>query len=344
MKLSSHRIALAGFFVATAVALGTGAILLASVEDARDVVHLRNSLLMDMRSPSAYDWTPRNVPADYLSETLDAPAELQAAADAALESLPSDATNFEKAIALSQHLVRVSKGRGPIQKDTITTYRKITQDGLGYCADFTQVFNALARAAQIPVREWGAAFGGYGGDGHAFNEIYDDGMGRWVFVDSFYSFYVERDGRPISAIELRDALLNGRESLEVVPIDPQRFGFKSGERALDYYAKAAPEFYLWWGNNVLSYDASPLMQRLGGISRSAEQVGAILTGLQPKLVIEEGHGSKEGLAKLKRTRALLLTAISAGIAAVLLLGWYLGSILWERTRRRRRQPAIPGGH
>jgi Transglutaminase-like superfamily len=319
------RIPLAGFLLSFAVAALSGVLLLFSIEDARDLVHIRNSLLLTIGPSTAFDWTPANVPHDFQSETLAVPQELQAAADAAVASLPADATAFDKAIALSRHLVRVSKGAGPIQQDTVTSYRKITQEGLGYCADYTQVFNALARAASLPVREWGAAFGGYGGDGHAFNEIYDAASGRWIFVDSFYSFYVTQKGRALSAMEFRDELLRPKaeRTAEVVPIDPEHFGFKSAERALDYYARAAPEFYLWWGNNVLTYDASPVLQRLSRMSRSAEQVGAVLVGLQPKLVVAEGTGSPGGLAKLQRTRVLLLTSLMAGMAAAVFLVWYL---------------------
>ena len=34
------------------------------------------------------------------------------------------------------------------------------------------------------------SFDGYGGDGHAFSEIFDTQRQHWIFVDSFYSFYV----------------------------------------------------------------------------------------------------------------------------------------------------------
>jgi hypothetical protein len=205
----------------------------------------------------------------------------------------------------------------------VTALERITTDGAGYCADYTQVYGAIGRAAGLSVREWGMSFDGYGGDGHAFNEVWDRSRGKWLFIDSFFSFYVtDPDGEPLSATELRGHLLDGTTSeLQVVPINPARFGFKSPARALEYYRRGAPRFFLVWGNNALSYDAAPAVKAFSGVSRSAEQVAGIALGLHPRLVISRDFADPAAVAELVRLRVVmivfLLGVVVAGVALLL---------------------------
>src|SRR3546814_14332335 len=78
-------------------------------------------------------------------------------------------------------------------------------------------------------------------NGHAFNEIWDPALQKWVFIDSFVSFYVvdRASGVPLSALEFRAALLEepDAEAIEVMQTVPERFPFKSVERALDWYRR-----------------------------------------------------------------------------------------------------------
>jgi hypothetical protein len=89
------------------------------------------------------------------------------------------------------------------------------------------------------------SFDGYGGDGHAFSEIFDTQRQHWIFVDSFYSFYVtDEHGEPLSVADFRRRLLLPAAPPQVVPIQPGKFAFKSGQAALDYYRRGADAFYL----------------------------------------------------------------------------------------------------
>jgi hypothetical protein len=304
-------------------AAGSLAYLGLQVDSSQDLVLLRNAVIADVEAEGAHDWTPDSIPADYLAETLPTPEPLERfAMEARGGSTGTD--DFDTAVSLARALGQNRKrDRGPIQDDTVTALERITVDGTGYCADYTQVYGALARAAGLSIREWGMSFDGYGGDGHAFNEVWDRSRGKWLFIDSFNSFFVtDIRGQPVSATELRQALLEGTSSeLQVVPINPAKFGFKSHERALEYYRRGAPRFFLVWGNNVLSYDAAPAVKAFSGVSRSAEQVVGIVLGLQPKLVIPEDFADPEAVRELVRLRVVmivfLLASVVAGVALLL---------------------------
>jgi len=299
------------------------------VDSSQDLVLLRNAVIADVEPGAAHEWTPASLPADYLAETLPSPEPLERfAAQAIGGTRPAD--DFETAVILAHALCRNRKrGQGPIQDDTLMAFERITNDGAGYCADYTQVYGALARAAGLTVREWGMSFDGYGGDGHAFNEVWDRSRERWLFIDPFHSFYVtDVRGEPLSVIEFRSALLDGTPGeVQVVPINPAKFGFKSPDRALQYYLRGAPRLFLVWGNNVLSYDASPAVSAFSGVSRSAEQVLGIALGIQPKLVIPVELADTEAVTELERLRLVMLALVIAlAVAAIaLLLRWRGGT-------------------
>ncbi len=312
-------IAAAGVLVATSSLAYLGL----QVDSSQDLVLLRNAVIAEVEPAGAHQWTPDSMPADYLAETLPTPEPLvRFAMEAQRGSTPTD--DFETAVNLASALGQNRKRRrDPIQDDTVTALERITADGDGYCADYTQVYGALGRAAGLSVREWGMSFDGYGGDGHAFNEVWDRKRGKWLFIDSFNSFFVtDLDGQPLSATDIRKALLDGTSSeLQVVPINPAKFGFKSSARALEYYRRGAPRFFLVWGNNMLSYDASPAVKAFSGVSRSAEQLVGIAVGLQPKIVISRDFADPEAVAELLRLRVVmivfLLGVVVTGIALLL---------------------------
>jgi len=297
--------------------------------DARDLVKFRNSMIVKVGAPDVFDWRPATRPADFREEQAPAPAEIREAVGAAVGSEARN-SEFLTAIDLARHLAKNrQRGAPPIQQSTIETYREIVGKGQGYCADFTQVFNGLAHAAGLEVREWGMSFEGYGGNGHAFSEVFDRGRDQWVFIDSFYSFYVtDHTGRPLAASELRDRLLTDSTDLHVEPIVTEKFGFPSPERALDYYRRGAASFYMWWGNDVFTYDGNSILAHLKA-SRALQQLAGVALGVQPAMMLAAGHIQAQGLFELHLIRGLLVS-LTAGMTvfAITSLMLFLG-------RRRR---------
>ena len=315
-------------WVASAVVtLGAAVWLGASVQDARDLVKIRNALLLEVGPADVFDWSPQSTPADFRLEHLRAPQPIQQAVDGLLDPA-TRASDFDAVLAIARDLVAHHQKPGvPIQKSTLAAYREIGS-GAGYCADYTQVMNGLVQAAGIPIREWGMSFDGYGGNGHAFSEIFDRQRQQWIFVDSFYSFYVtDEHGAPLSVAEFRRRLLAPDAPLQVVPIRPEKFAFKSGPAALAYYRRGVERLWLWWGNDVFSYDSHPLVSRLEGLPKAVQQLAAVALHVQPRLVVAAGQTEAHGLNELRKLRRLALTLMVAGCAlavlsAALIFKWF----------------------
>jgi hypothetical protein len=87
---------------------------------------------------------------------------------------------------------------------------------------------------------------------------------------------------------------------------------------LEYFIRGREQFYLLWGNNVISYDAHPLVRAGRQVSRSAEQAMGILAGVQPriKVLVTESNGPMlESLYGVRRTffALAILGAIAASV-------------------------------
>jgi hypothetical protein len=296
------------------------------VSPSEEMARARNSFIASVGEYAEFTWSPDQTPESFLLEQGAVPEEfLPIQAQLKSETIPG-ADNWQRALSVARHLSK-GPGRGDgIMSNTYDAYKKIMTEKQGYCADYTQVFNGLAYLLDVPVREWGVAFDGFGGNGHAFSEVYDDNRGKWIFLDSFYSFYVEdaTTHEPLSLLEFRRFLQGGGDGrqVKVTPVVAERFGFKSGEKALEYYKNGADQFYLWWGNNVFSYDKNFFVEMFGPISRALEEGAAILLGIRPKIKIIGSATNSEAVDILfAKRRLILLCAIvffAAGLAAVAL--------------------------
>lgn len=294
------------------------------VRDSYEMTRLRNAFLAVPATAAQLHWAPDAPPPSFRWETRAAPGFLRAAADAALAPLPQGASTWDRALALARHLNDGDRrSSGGILSDTIDAYRQIREHRRGYCADYTQVLNGLAHAAGVPVREWGMSFDGYSGRGHAFSEVYDDQRGQWAFLDSYYSFYVvdAATSTPLSVLELRQRLQRppGMEGVRIEPTAAAQFAFPTAERAIAYYRRGADQFFLVGGNDVLTYDAHPVLDRAGDHSRALEQGLAMLLGVQPPLLLVPDPDNAEAIAALDRLRVQFAAGVIASVLLTALL-------------------------
>lgn len=297
-----------------------------------EVVRMRHALLLadsGAAGDADFDWTPANVPSDFLRErAAPYPEFADTVARLGLAAMPSD---WERALAISRHLLGSAPvlSGGAIQSDLRDTYQRIVKDGQGYCGDFVRVFTGLAIAAGIPVRAWAFSFDGFGGHGHIWPEIWNRQLGRWQLVDIFNNSYlVGAEGVVLSAIEAHRTLLRDPVSLRLLPLHPDaRPGFMVEEKAWDYYRRGLGQWYMLWGNNVFSYDQASLVRVFGNVSRSLEQVGGIAQGVYPEirlLVDGADHAQVEAIYRL-RSHLLLVSGVVVGALLALLLllaGWW----------------------
>lgn len=268
-----------------------------------EAVRLRNALLIAPTSSSQFDWVPPNYPADFKRETLPPdPRFLEI-----VKKIGADrGSDLQRALTIAGHLTETAKDLGPIQSDTWTAYQLIRK-GRGYCSDFTQTFLAMAHAADLPVREWGFSFDGFGGKGHAVVEIYDRQQQQWVFLDVFNNFHVRDAGnRPLSAAEWRQTILHKTNGVSVHRNGPGRPGFAFEPVMWNYYERGVQGWFLLMGTNTQSYETQPLVHLLGGLSRHVEQALAILTGVHPRISILETPENRSAVDRMRALRTSLL--------------------------------------
>lgn len=321
-------------------AVGSLVILLLSVlslapylTSSTELVRLRNALLLINNKDHRFDWTPDAIPADFILERgpID-PVFVEAAGRLGLAGMSSD---WDKVTAISRHLLSNPNLIGtPIQSNLRNTYHSIIDRGTGYCGDFTRVFMAFAITVGIPVRAWSFSFDGFGGQGHIWPEIWNRQLKRWQLIDIFNNYYfTTADGVPVSALEFRRAMMEFSGSLRLMPLNPgARPGYVFEEKAWNFYRRGLPEWYLSWGNNVFSYDRAFLVQSLGHISRSFEQLGGIAQDVYPRIQVLNEPGNQKQLESLIRVRHhLMIVGVTAVIALVAFVGCLIG---WGSVRRR----------
>lgn len=298
-----------------------------------EVVRMRNALLLVDGNEASLDWAPPQIPAGFLQEQGPSdPVFVEAVKRLGLADMPSD---WDRAVAISRHLLAGSStSGGAIQSDLRTTYSRILTKGDGYCGDFTRVFSALATAAGIPVRSWAFSFDGFGGHGHVWPEIWNRQLNRWQLVDIFdNNYFTLADGIAISALEFRRAMKEHPNELRLVPLySGARPGYVIEEKAWDYYRRGLPEWYLYWGSNVFTYERAFLVKSFVHLSRSLEQFGGIVQGVFPGIRILRDPANQVQEAALIRLRQHLLFVGGLSAVAFVALGFCLAG--WWISRRR----------
>ena len=290
---------------------------------------MRNALLLIDGKEAPLDWTPPTLPDGFLLERGPSdPVFVEAVNRLGLAGIPSD---WDRVIAISRHLLAGNPSEGgAIQSDLRTTYSRILNQGDGYCGDFTRVFSALAIAAGIPVRSWAFSFDGFGGHGHVWPEIWNRQLKRWQLIDIFdNNYFTLTDGVAISALEFRRAMKESPRELRIVPLySGARPGYVIEEKAWDYYRRGLPEWYLYWGNSIFTYERAFLVQSFVHLSRSLEQLGGIVQDVSPGIRILEDPVNRDQSAALIRLRQHLLfvgalSAVALGVLGFCLVGWWL---------------------
>lgn len=314
--------------------------LLPHFKDSAELVRMRNALLIDFTDTPRFDWTPADMPADFAAEKA-APTEqfVMRAQALHLERLPGD---WERALAIGRHLLENRRNAATmgtaIQSDLEQTYAAIRGSGTGYCADFSDVFDAMALAAGLQVRTWAFSFEGFGGLGHVFNEVWDERHGRWLMLDVANNFFpVDEAGRPMSGLEYRERVRRGAGAPRVEAVEPLALtGFANAEAAAKYYRRGLHQWYMWWGNAVFTYDDALLVRALGPVSRSLEQLGGIAQGVFPRIRVLVEPENRAMVERMQGLRSHLLTALGVSVAASLAAAVLLAGYLREARRAKRR--------
>jgi hypothetical protein len=304
--------------IATALALAA-AWLAWEVFPLGSAIRVRNALLLRRGRQEDFVWTPASPPAGYRVETQPPPEVIERALrEARVLAIDDD---WDRALALVTMLVSHRQRQGAIRADLATTWRGII-DGRGYCADYVRVYLAAARGARLFCRQWAFSFDGFGGHGHTFVEVFDPRRGKWSCLDVHNNVYAVLAGSkaPLSALELRRALIECASNVQFPRAGPGPLGFPYHDKLLEYYRRGVAEWYLWWGNDVITREAThlpqPIARWLGGLLHRA--CGA--TWRLPLLVALTTAENDAQLVAMERLRRRFVAAmvVAAALAALLL--------------------------
>jgi len=82
------------------------------------------------------------------------------------------------------------------------------------CGNLAEIYVALCESMGLVARTVGLSLmvrdGTFGSDTHAGAEVWVPEIGGWVYQDSTFNCYWEIDGKPASALQLHDALMEAR--------------------------------------------------------------------------------------------------------------------------------------
>ncbi|WP_326540116.1 glycosyltransferase [Pseudorhodoferax sp.] len=294
-----------------------------------ELVRVRHALTLGPDLALNEDWAPPAYPPGFRREpaTPD-PYFAEVARRLDLQAQPDD---WARTLVISRHLLGSAprlKG-GAIQRDLDTTYRRIVEQGDGYCGDFVRAFTAIANAAGMVVRPWAFSFNGFGGQGHIWVEVWNRQQQAWQLADVFQNYYYTAgdDDRPLSAHELHRAMAGPASGWQLRRLhEGARPGWAVEARARDYLVRGREEWFALWGNNVTEVDRKPAVQWAGRVSRAAEGAAAIATGVQPAirmLATDDNRAARDGLRGLRWR----LGAAGLALAAAALL---LAAAAWRR--------------
>lgn len=304
-----------------ALALAAAAVWLATLTlPAARALRARNAFLLRRGAPEDFAWTPARVPDGFRCELAAPPADIAKAVDASgMTRIEGD---WARALALVGMLVRHAKADVPIRADLATTYAGIVAGG-GYCADYVRVYLAAAAAAGLFCRQWAFSFDGFGGHGHTVVEVWDRERACWAMLDVHNNVYAVRAGTqlPLDALAVRDMLLTAPEMLQFRRAAQGRLGFVHAPKLLDYYRRGAHEWYLWFGNDVVTRERSGVARALAPLSgRLAHRVASAF-GRLPPLVVATSPDNLPAVARMEslRRRVKLAVTVLTALAALLLL-------------------------
>ena len=290
-------------------------------------IRVRNAFLLRRGREEDFAWTPASRPSDYRVETLRPPAEIERAlADAGVPAIDDD---WDRAKALVTMLVAHRRREGAIRADLATTFRGIV-DGNGYCSDYVRVYLAAASRVDLFCRQWAFSFDGFGGHGHTFVEVFDRRRSAWSFLDVHNNVYAVLSGSPapLSALELRRALVERASDVQFPRAGPGPLGFPHRDKLVDYYRRGVAEWYLWWGNDVITRDATRLPQPIARwLGPLLHRVRGATWRLPPLVALTTAENDARVVAMERLRRRIIATAVVAAALAALLLATRVSSQL-----------------
>lgn len=130
--------------------------------------------------------------------------------------------------------------------------------GRFHCTHFSRVLHAVLNSFGYVTRRLGCGPGLIDDGGHhGVNEVWVNKLSKWVIVDAKYDSHFEKDGVPLSALEIRDLIWNGEKELIVRIQGPNGDPMKPNPVTGAWETR--PDTYRWcsWESDTNRFTAFP---------------------------------------------------------------------------------------
>ena len=209
-----------------------------------------------------------------------------------LEKVVEGETDEWKRILLLRHWIRANieiENANPAETrgDPFGILDSALAGGRFHCTHYSRVLHAVLNSFGYVTRRLGCGPGLIDDGGHhGVNEVWVNKLSKWVIVDAKYDSHFEKDGVPLSALEIRDLIWQGEKELIVRIKGPDGDLMQPNPDTGAWETR--PDTYRWcsWEtdtNRFTAFPAPPTSTWFSWMMRFSGQINGIakanLTGL-----------------------------------------------------------------
>ncbi len=180
-----------------------------------------------------------------------------------LEEVVAGESDEWKRILLLRHWIRANieiENVTPAETrgDPFAILDSALQGGRFHCTHFSRVLHAVLNSFGYVTRRLGCGPGLIDDGGHhGVNEVWVNKLSKWVIVDAKYDSHFEKDGVPLSALEIRDLIWKGEKESIVRIKGPDGEPMKPNPETGAWETR--PDTYRWcaWETDTNRFTAFP---------------------------------------------------------------------------------------
>lgn len=196
-------------------------------------------------------------------ENYHSPRMRQLRARYGLDAVVASETDEWKRILLLRHWIKSNiaiDNDNPTETrgDTFAILDAALKGGKFHCTHFSIVQHAVLNSFGYVTRRLGCGPGLKDDGGHhGVNEVWVNRFSKWVLIDAKYDAHFEKNGVPLSALEIRDELWHERVHSVICLVGPDRHPMKPDPETGKWETR--PDTYRWcsWETNTNRFTTFP---------------------------------------------------------------------------------------
>lgn len=159
---------------------------------------------------------------------------------------------------IKSHVAIDNEHPTPTRGDTFAILDAALKGGKFHCTHFSIVQHAVLNSFGYVTRRLGCGPGLKDDGGHhGVNEVWVNKFSKWVLIDAKYDAHFEKDGVPLSALEIRDQLWRDGAKSVVRAVGPNRRPMKPDPKTGKWETR--PDTYRWcsWETDTNRFTTFP---------------------------------------------------------------------------------------